>query len=230
MAWDALDLVFKKILGKRVTSDAKKFYEEFGDIALDISASEIKAQPIPFNDPTTGITNGVVLQYTNLVLTEDITVAGHQSWYAFTGGNRIKNWIPDKYGVLYPIKLYDNTGSQIFPTDGQGWIFDYVTGVLNFIGPITSPTPFKITGYTYIGTFMSGGGGSSLQSALIPITTNGQTSFTIPNHSSVFQVKVDGIPLRSGDYSILGNALTFNPIPAQFTLATSDELQVDYAP
>jgi len=234
MSWSLLDKAYKILVNKRATSTLKKPYEEFGDNTLDVHASEVKAQPIPFNDPAQGIVDGVVELQTLLVLTEDVTVANYQSWYAFSGV-RLKNWISDKYGALYTAKLYDNNNVQIFPTDVSDWNFDYVTGILNFNGDVSAyARPFKLTGYRYIGDYMDSiSGGARLKKQIIPITSNGQTSFDLSVElpepfDEIFQVKVNGVPLRSVEWSVSVNTLSFSDIIAQFTLATTDEFEVHY--
>lgn len=237
MAWSFLDKAYKILVNKRATSINKKPYEEFGDFTLDISASEIKAQPIPINNPAQGIVDGVVEQFTLFALTEDNTVGAQQSYYAFQSGNRLKNWISDKYGALYAIKLYDNADNQIFPTDPSDWVFDYPTGILNFSGSTAGfPKPFKITGYRYKGQFMDTfAGGSQLKKNIVTIGSNGQTVFDLSTElpepfSSIFEVKVNGVPLKSTEWTLLGNTLTFVEAVAQFQLAVSDELRIDYYP
>ena len=51
-------------------------------------------------------------------------------------GVRLKNWISDKYGELFKIRLFRNDNTEIFPTElgVTGWRFDYPTGVLTFNG------------------------------------------------------------------------------------------------
>jgi len=237
MAWSFIDKAYKILVNKRQTSTLKKPYEEFGDFTLDIHASEVKAQPIPINDPAQGVVDGTVEEFTLFTMTEDNTVGAQQSYFAFQAGNRLKNWIGDKYGALYAIKLYDNAGNQIFPTDPSDWVFDYPTGILNFSGSTAGfSKPFKITGYRYIGQFMNTfAGGAALKKQIIPITSDGQVIFDlsieIPEpFSTVFQVKVNGVPLRSIEYTVVGPTLTFAEMVAQFQLATSDELEVWYYP
>jgi hypothetical protein len=153
MAWSKEDRSFKTLIGKRTTSSGKKYYEEFGDLTLDISATEIKTDAIPFNDPAFGVEKNVVMAHTSFTLTLDVTVGGEQSYYAADAqGNRLKDWISDKYGALYGVKLYQNDGAQIYPTDDSEWFFDYATGILTFNGSTAGlKKPFKISGYRYIG-------------------------------------------------------------------------------
>lgn len=186
MSWTAERLSFKKLINRRVTDDNKAYYEEFGDSTLDISIGDIFGEQIPFDDPSLGISNGVVQQYTEFLLKEDITVSNNQSYFACTDPSqpfdlsksddptnpRLKNWISDKYGNSYRAKLLDNNNNEIFPTDSSEWFFDYKTGIVIFNGNVNNtfyPKPFKITGYRYIGKTLdqvisdnSGGGGGEL--------------------------------------------------------------------
>lgn len=182
--WNSIDYSFKKNLNKRVTSSIKKYYEEFGDVAIDINASEVKFDTIPFNDPAAAVLAGVVEERVLFVLTLDNSVANNQAWFAAIGPTRLKNWVSDKYGDNYIIKLYDNTNNQIFPTDTSDWIFDYNTGVLMFNGDANAfPQPFKITGYRYIGQYLSdvviggGGGGHEILFNDIPLPQRAKLNF-----------------------------------------------------
>ena len=86
-------------------------------------------------------------------MTEDITVSGQQSYYAYSDGYRLKDWISDKYGSDYGVRIFANNNSEIFPTDSSGPLFNHQTGILTFEGSTSGfSKPFKITGYRYIGT------------------------------------------------------------------------------
>jgi len=95
MSWTQTDLNFKKLLNKRVTSSTKRSYEEIGDYTINVHADEIWAETIPGTPP--GSTTAVVEVVTLLTLTKDTTVSGSQAWYAASGGNRLKDWISDKF-------------------------------------------------------------------------------------------------------------------------------------
>jgi hypothetical protein len=93
---------------------------------------------------------------TLLVLTQDTTVSGSQSWYATDGsGNRLKDWISDKFDndptSTYGVKLYDQDDNLIPLTDTINWLFDYQTGVLILQNTHPTATSFKISGYRYVG-------------------------------------------------------------------------------
>jgi hypothetical protein len=166
MAWSKEDNSFKILLNKRDTSSTKNFYEEVGDDTFNIHLDYLWTDSIS-STPSTAVSSGVALQYTLFTLTEDVTVAGQACYYAYDSGNRLENWIGDKYGSAYSIQLYQNNGTQIFPTDASQWLFNYQTGILVFNGSTASfSKPFKISGYRYVGkrgsTGINGLTGSSL--------------------------------------------------------------------
>ena len=163
MTWTKEDRSFKTLISKETTDSANKFFfNELGARTLNVHASEIWSDDIPFNDPAQAVIDGVAEQKTLFVLTEDLTVPNNQSWKAESPpGTRLADWISDKYGAGYTIRLFDNAGSEIFTTDPVGWFFDYQTGILTFSGnAVGKARPFKVTGYRYIGAKGGGGGGS----------------------------------------------------------------------
>lgn len=214
MAYTKEDKSFKTLLNKRATSSDKEFYEEFGDRTLDVHADEVRAEIIAFDDPVQAILDGVVQEYTLLSLTLDNTVANQQAWFAFDTV-RLNAWISDKYGASYAIKLFDGNDDEIFPTDPSEWLFDYSTGILTFNGNVSSiPKPFKITGYRYIGDYVSdviGTGGGQLGTPResdrdqTPATTSGDESDTtiniVDNPTGFIDVKVNGVSKRIGNGS-----------------------------
>lgn len=182
--WNSTDFSFKKFLSRRVTSSIKKYYEEFGDVAIDVHATEVKYDLIPYDDPAQAVIDGVAELRTLFALTLDNSVAGNQTWFAADGPTRLKNWISDKFGADYTIKLFDNANNQIYPTDTSDWIFDYVTGVLMFNGSTAGfSQPFKITGYRYTGQFLSdisfggGGGGHTILASGVPLPQRTKLNF-----------------------------------------------------
>jgi hypothetical protein len=144
--WNQQDLSYKKLINKLTTSSNKKYYEEFGANTLDLNISDLKVDDIPYDNPTLGVANGVLQQETLHILQEDITVSGSQTWKSI-----YTDWISDKFGSSYIIRLFDSLNQEIFPTDLSQWYFDTVTGVLISNSQISANKPYKISGYRYIG-------------------------------------------------------------------------------
>lgn len=152
MPWSQQDLSFKTLIDRRVTSSSKGFYEEIAQSAINSSLQEIWTSTIS-STPATAVSQGVAEQRTLFTLTEDTSVGSQQCYYAYTGGSRLSDWIPPKYGTDYTIHLYQSTDVEIFPTDVSGWFFNYQTGILIFSASTAGfSKPFKISGYRYVGT------------------------------------------------------------------------------
>lgn len=172
MAINHVDLAFKILLNRRVTdSDGKYYFNEFGDETLNIHAKEIWADDID-PDPSVAIFEGVAEYRELFIMTEDITVPNRESWFAEEDGGRLRDWIPDKYGLDYKVQLYDANGNEIFPTNDCEWFFNFKTGILTFNSNADSfPQPFKISAHRYIGTkgitSSSGGGSTPIEGAYI---------------------------------------------------------------
>ena len=219
--WNKTDRSFKTLINKRTTdSDLKFFFNEKGDNTINIHASEIWLEDIP-GDPATSAP-GIVETQTLFVLTEDLSVANKQSWFATTDTNpstrqsndtaRLKDWISDKYdgsGVFpgYTIKLFDGSGNPITTTDQSSWFFDYQTGILAFNGANLDPTtggtprtvagsgPYKVTGYRYIGVKGVGAG----------IIDGGGTAGTIPLWQDTNTLTDSIMTQASGVITVSGN-------------------------
>ena len=78
----------------------------------------------------------------------------------------LTDWIPPQFGSTYSVKVYadtasatnpQSTGTQLFPDSPTGeWYFDYMSGVLNFIGgsipaALSGSKVIYIVGYRYTG-------------------------------------------------------------------------------
>ncbi len=194
--WTSLDLAYKILLGKRETSSEKYHYEEVGDSTLDIYAADIKSISPAYNDPATSVTDGIVQAYTLFVLTKDTSVSGDQCYYTKESGNRIKDWVSDRFGDAYRVRLFDNNDTEIFPTDELDWLFNYKTGILTINGDTSgSAKPYKITGYRYINTF-----GASLISNLAYDATTWLGDTTIaPSKNAVRNEFENRVPKISDD-------------------------------
>lgn len=149
-----LDWAYKVLLNKRFTDpNNKEHYNEFGDTTLNIHLSQVWSDTVDSN-PVVSEGIGVVKSYSFLTLTEDLSVPDHKCYFASDSetGNRLKDWVSDKYGQAYIVHLYDNNNNEIFPTDPCDWFFDYQTGILTFGSSISGfVRPFKLSGYRYTG-------------------------------------------------------------------------------
>ena len=151
MAWTSSDKAAKTLINRRATSSVKASYEELGDRTINVHLDEVWVQSVP-TDPSQAVIDGAAEQRTLFTLTEDTSVANHQCYYAYDTGNRLRDWISDKYGTGYAIHLYQSTGAEIFPTDSSGWAFDYTTGILTLNSTTGLSLPLKISGYRYVGS------------------------------------------------------------------------------
>jgi hypothetical protein len=147
MAWNSIDRSFKTLINRVTTNATKAFYEEIGADTINTAMREIWIDPFS-STPAVAVTEGKAQLYTLYVLTEDTSVPLQQAYNT----NGLTDWISPKFGANYEIKLYDNTNTQIPPTNASQWFFDYQTGILTFNASTGAfPKPFKITGYRYIG-------------------------------------------------------------------------------
>lgn len=214
MSWDKEDRSFKTLINRRTTSSGKAWYEEFGDRTINVHSEEVWAESIN-STPAQAVIDGIAELRTLFTLTEDVSVGSQQCYYAQESGTRLKDWISDKYGTDYAIQLFQNTGSQIFPTDPSQWFFDYQTGILTFNASTAGfSKPFKVTGYRYIGK-KGGTGDVTGKEAyeFVDTTANGQHIFSLSampvNSYSVRMVPQGGIELfNSIDYTVAGQTIT----------------------
>ena len=150
------DIAYKRFSKKEYTSTIKKWHEEYPAKALNVKFADIWVDEIPYTPPVSG--TAVVQVVTDLILTEDITVDASLSWVACSShddlNTRIGDFIQPDQDIpqAYYIKLFDNTGTQIYVGDNVGWEFDYANGVMTFEQPPAFyEAPFHLTGYRYIG-------------------------------------------------------------------------------
>lgn len=168
-------IAFKKLVSVDHREDGNAFYEETAGGGVNVHADDVLLDTIPGTPPAS--TTSVVKVYTDagdgaLKLVEDTSVAGQRGWAAADGASptddRLRKWIPPKFGQGYTVKLYqdDGTGtakgSQIFTTDAMDWFFDYETGFLSVQDSHSKTTPFWIEAYRYVGNAVS-----SLSSSLV---------------------------------------------------------------
>ena len=153
MAHNSIDRAFKVLINKEVTADetAKKYLNEFGANTINMHFNELWAEKIDI-DPSISVTANIIEKKELFTLTLNPTVTNNQCYNAMKNDVKLRDWVNDKYGSAYVVKLYDNNDNEIPPTDSCDWFFDYMTGILTFNGSTSSfAKPFKITGYRYIG-------------------------------------------------------------------------------
>ena len=191
MAVNKTDLSFKKLINKEFTHVSRSFFQEVTAATLDLNSTEVYTNIIA-STTASAITDGYARQLTQFALTADPTYPTY-AWYVCSGSGFTpgttpydatkvqRNFISDKYGSEFEIKLYDNGGSQIFKTDAINWYFDYKTGILHVADPGAYSTPYKATIIQYIGTTLSGSL-ASLSGSIANVSTNrissGSTSLT----------------------------------------------------
>ena len=214
MPWTKEDQSFKTLINRRTTSSGKFWYEEFGDNTINVHTSEVWAETVD-SSPAQAVIDGVAELRTLFSLVPDTSVLNNQCFYAEESGNRLKDWISDKYGTGYVIQLFQSTDAPIPLLDPSQWFFDYQTGILTFNGSTAAfSKPFKVTGYRYIGD--RGGSGSVVGKEvydLVDATANGQDifqlSFNPANSYSVRMVPQGGIELfNSIDFTVAGQIVT----------------------
>jgi hypothetical protein len=172
-----VDFLWKKIgfgVTKTDTATAKSGTNEKYASAVPTYAHDIWAQAssIPTTPPASSTSVVEVRTGASAVTaTHDATSTAGRTWV--TG---INDWIPDTFGATpnqYAVKVWVTSvgGTRLYP-DGSGsddqWYFDYVSGILHFIGPnlptgINASSIIKIEGYTYKGNkgLVGAGAGSS---------------------------------------------------------------------
>lgn len=198
-----VDLLWKKIGFSKAKSDTnanKKAPNEaiVSDFIIKPASIWSDASSVPSTIP--GSNSGVVIVYTGIETTEDITSTARRTWKS-----DIINWIPPSFGATYQLKVYSDTagstnavsnGTQLFET-GSGnddeWYFDYQSGVLHFIGSnlpssVTSGKSIFISGAKYNGN--TGFSGTSLTNANL-------VNATITSLSAPLEVKDGGTGVTS---------------------------------
>ncbi len=162
------EISFKKLVGRDHTSNAKEFFEEFPGGGFNVHADEVWSGTIPLTAPA--FTTSVVKVFTDLALTEDVTVDDQRGWEALDSAIRLRDWIPPKFGQTYTVRLfsddgYGSLGEEIASGDPINWFFDYETGFLAIENAFTTGrpapdlptiiTPFHIQGFLYQGETVS---------------------------------------------------------------------------
>lgn len=148
------DLVFKKIVGRQYTTNAKSWYEEYPGVPFNLYSTDVWIDVIPITPPL--ISTAVIAVYNTLTLTEDVTVVSQKSWLAEDPpGTRIGAFIPPRFGHGYTVRVFDADDDEIPTTDPVNWFFDYDFGILTFDSDPGSygwnDSAFKVRTYRYIG-------------------------------------------------------------------------------
>lgn len=198
MGWNKLNVSFKKLISKITTSYDKQPYEEIGDRTLELDILDIRSSTIPFDDPDLAVLNNICQKYELYPLTRDSSVSDHETYFVSNiSGNRLSDFVSDKYGRKYGVILFDNNDNVISFTDPIGWFFDYKTGILLISNDMGYPKPYKITGYRYIGNYLSGNSSSNRNRSVTRVSINNKINNSIPIDSSV----------SSPNYSFSGDSL-----------------------
>lgn len=227
MPIDTGESAFKALFNRENTNDppAKQFYEEKGRPALKLKNEDIWAELVDKADPNAAVVAGVAELRTLFSLTEDITVPGSATWTAEELGARLIDWIdvddgdPTLNPVLSPhrIRIFDGADAEIFPTDPSLPFWNGKQGILRFGGPVTRPTPFKVTGYRYIGQKGISGGTSSGTTVAEDITFsvdyNDVTAVYLPADSSfTTQAEVDAYLASQGTTNVRDIETAYNAL------------------
>jgi len=223
MAINKTDLSYKKLINKEFTEDSREFFQESTVSTFDINSQEVYTSIITSNTASM-VTDGIAKQFTQFILTPDPTYPTN-AWYFISGsgftpgvgtyvGNTDKiqrNFISDKYGANYEIRLFDNAGSQIFKTDAINWYFDYKTGILHVADPGAYSTPYKVSVLQYSGVNLSGSLASI--SSSIGILTGSLTALSSSVSSGAGSKWTGSNPIsRQSDVVITGSLTITNDL------------------
>ena len=176
-----VDLLYKQAFGvtKTDTANVKSPSNESIPSPLLIRGDTVWVQSASI-PAIAAATSGIVQAYTGanaVQCTADTTTVPVGGIYP-TWLTNLTDWIPQEFGATYVVKVYVDdpsvanptvTGTQIF-ADGSGgtgqFYFNYVSGVLNFIGEtipaaLTSGKVLYIVGFRYVGTVGISGTGNT---------------------------------------------------------------------
>ncbi len=151
---EKIDFLWKKVIygtTKTASSANKSGSNETVASPMPVLASSIWSQSasIPTTPPVSD--TSYVKLYTGagrIRCTQDPTAPANQTWFATTTYNtlasQIGTFIPPTFGSGYLVQVYigDPNGAsaaRIFPdTTNEEYVFDYMSGTLNFVGTIPS--------------------------------------------------------------------------------------------
>ena len=191
-----IDRAWKLALDRALTSTAKEFYEEQYSTGRTVHADDIWKEAVD-SDPAQAVNDGVAQAFQELVLEEDLSVAGKKAWIAKSGGVRLQDWISPRFGQGYTIQLFDQDSNQIFTTDACNWVFDYKAGILILENSHATATGLKISGYRYVGDKGVGSGTQNLQETYNAGLANAEVMLN-PNGSLLIKAS-DSTPLLEID-------------------------------
>jgi len=146
--------LFKASQNREYTSDLKQWFEENLSSAESVRLENVWIDVIPALPPN--ITTNVVSIISDLVLTEDQTVAGQQTWVACSQTGMLNTHLGDfiapdtRLSQKYAVKIFDSAGTAVVMKE---WLFDYHTGILTFSSsPLPKyQAPFHLFAYQYVG-------------------------------------------------------------------------------
>jgi hypothetical protein len=178
-----VDFLWKKVLfGVSNTSvNGKKGYEEIYGSEVPTYANNIWTQAGSVESPAPNATTGVHEYYgttSAIECTPDPTVPNNRTWLVTTTYNdintRVGDWIPPTFDPTYLVQVYqgdpNNGGTPLNQgTNGEEWVFDYVTGVLSFVNNVpsgvsdsASSSRIFVVGHRYVGSKgLTGAGGAA---------------------------------------------------------------------
>ena len=180
MPIDKTDLSFKKLINRQFSSPTRNFYQEFGTNTLEIDSGMIYTDEV---SPSTAsaIASGKVRSiqcvltkdYSGTVTTSsfyvisgsgytadvtnsnaDFTLRG-ASFFTLSSSYVQRNFLSEKYGSEYTVKLRDISGNQLSTDSAINWYFDYKTGIVHIANPNSGTLPYSITASQYIGRMLS---------------------------------------------------------------------------
>jgi hypothetical protein len=207
-----LDFLFKKVMFGFASTDttSKDWSNETITSPLALYGHEIWADSgsIPATPPLA--TAGAVQIRTGSAAVEcvvDTSVEGMATWIAVTnpmlpatGGNRLRDWIPPSFGVLYSVMVYAGNpeagGTLLFQQDdGLEWVLDYPSGVLHFPNGVPSLAQDEgvwLVGYRYVGAKgVASGGVTGSQVFQVMLNYSGQTLDTITGLPAGWAAEID---------------------------------------
>lgn len=217
-----IDRAWKLAQDKALTSVTKEYFEEEQPSGRIVHSGDVWKATIP-TDPAQAVAQSVAQQYAQLVLEEDVTVAGKKAWIARSGGTRLTDWISPRFGQGFTIQLFDQAGNRIFTTDGCNWVFDYKAGILFLENSHPSATGFKISGYRYVGAKGVGGDPQNFQQvydagdsdAVVVLDSGGSLEVRSSDNTRLLQIDAADKRVTLRDPIIEGTAVKIETVDTE---------------